>query len=394
MNKKFEYDVVIWGGGVAGLFCLARAVNLGYKVCLLNQGELGWPQTVHAQGIIHGGVKYSIQGKLTHSTTAIESMPERWQSLLQGQAEIDLSRVQVLSRHHDLISRGGFTESVSSFIASKAIKSQSKKLKPEEYPEVFQNSQFSGQIFRVYETVVDPKSLLFQLAAPYQDRIFQYQSILEQKTTNGMSEFVVTDGEHTVAMSSKQVVVCAGAGNEGFLAGMHCRAQRRPLHMVALTFEQEQLPLYAHWLGMSQVPLLTVTTHPSTVKGQTTWYLGGQIAEDGCERDAAAQIETSQKLLAELLPWVDTRSCRWHTMLLDRAEAKQPFGHRPTTSLVHSENNWHIVWPTKLTFAPTLWDNLGSRLWQTAKPIGIPHHETQLPFAGAKVATQFWELNQ
>ncbi|HEY6200467.1 MAG TPA: FAD-dependent oxidoreductase, partial [Candidatus Binatia bacterium] len=52
-------DVLIFGGGAAGLWCLERFRSAGYHALLLESAALGCGQTIAAQGIIHGGGKYA-----------------------------------------------------------------------------------------------------------------------------------------------------------------------------------------------------------------------------------------------------------------------------------------------------------------------------------------------
>ena len=58
-------DVVIVGGGIAGLWILSALRAEGYQTILLEKDALGAGQTLASQGIIHGGTKYALTGKLT-----------------------------------------------------------------------------------------------------------------------------------------------------------------------------------------------------------------------------------------------------------------------------------------------------------------------------------------
>jgi len=52
-----QLDVLIFGGGAAGLWCLDCFRRAGYHALLLESKALGSGQTIQAQGIIHGGGK-------------------------------------------------------------------------------------------------------------------------------------------------------------------------------------------------------------------------------------------------------------------------------------------------------------------------------------------------
>ena len=68
MSQLLTTDVLIVGGGIAGLWLNARLRQQGYNTLLIEQQSLGGAQTVKSQGIIHGGTKYALQGALTGSS--------------------------------------------------------------------------------------------------------------------------------------------------------------------------------------------------------------------------------------------------------------------------------------------------------------------------------------
>ena len=55
MPDALPVDVVIFGGGAAGLWTLDELHRAGRSVVLLESGDLGAGQTIASQGIIHGG---------------------------------------------------------------------------------------------------------------------------------------------------------------------------------------------------------------------------------------------------------------------------------------------------------------------------------------------------
>jgi glycerol-3-phosphate dehydrogenase len=64
-------DVAIVGGGIAGLWLLARLRQRGYGALLIESERLGAGQTICAQGIIHGGAKYACTGRVSDSAKAL-----------------------------------------------------------------------------------------------------------------------------------------------------------------------------------------------------------------------------------------------------------------------------------------------------------------------------------
>src|SRR5688572_29152902 len=97
MPDAYSLDAVILGGGAAGLWTLDRLIARGYQAVLLEAHELGSGQTVASQGIIHGGLKYTLSGLLTPSAQAIRDMPAIWRECLEGRREPKLTNTIVRS---------------------------------------------------------------------------------------------------------------------------------------------------------------------------------------------------------------------------------------------------------------------------------------------------------
>ena len=55
MTAPHSTDIVVFGGGIAGLWLLNRLRDEGYDAILLEADGLGAAQTLASQGIIHGG---------------------------------------------------------------------------------------------------------------------------------------------------------------------------------------------------------------------------------------------------------------------------------------------------------------------------------------------------
>jgi glycine/D-amino acid oxidase-like deaminating enzyme len=127
-------DIVIFGGGIAGLWLLNRLRQQGYDVILLESDALGGGQSLASQGIIHGGLKYALNGVLSPASSAIAQMPERWRSCLQGEGDVDLRGCKVLAPHYFMWSGGGYRSRLKSFLGSKALRGRIDALKPAQYP--------------------------------------------------------------------------------------------------------------------------------------------------------------------------------------------------------------------------------------------------------------------
>ena len=287
MEKTIQTDIVIIGGGIAGLWLLNRLRQSGFSVILLESGSLGGGQTHKAQGIIHSGMKYALQGQSTLAAEAIANMPIIWKDCLQGHGEIDLSNVPILSNQHYLWSTGSLTSKVAGLFAGLTLKSHTQTLSKTDFPKIFQHPQFHGQVYSLDETVIDVYALLRELTIPNQDIIFKIDPMEENQLELDDKDRLISLKIHaapiqTVQVKAQKYIFTAGKGNELVLNKLkHHKigAQRRPLHMVIVKHDFDY-PLYAHCLGLGITPRLTITTHKAQ-DGKFVWYLGGQIAEEG-----------------------------------------------------------------------------------------------------------------
>ena len=356
MSQSLSTDVLIVGGGIAGLWLNARLRQQGFSTVLVERGSLGGGQSLKSQGIIHGGAKYALHGALTGASEAIADMPRRWREALAGNGELDLSGVRILSDAHYLWSPGTLAGNLTSFFASKAVRGRVDQVKGEQLPPALQHPKFKGKVYRLAELVLDVPSLIARLAELAGDSLLAAERI---EPLQGNAELcgLIVDGRE---IRAQRVVLSAGAGNADLLAalGVEQPAQQlRPLHMV-LAKGPALKPLYAHCLGGGPKPRVTVTTHPAA-DGQWVWYLGGDLAEaDGVARDEAAQIEAAKKEMASLLPWVDQSQTRWATLRVDRAEPAQSGLVRPDNAFLAEQQRLLVGWPTKLALAPDFADRV------------------------------------
>lgn len=387
MSQALSTDVLIVGGGIAGLWLNARLRRLGFATVLVENATLGGGQSVKSQGIIHGGAKYALHGALSGASEAIADMPRRWREALAGNGELDLSNVRLLSDAHYLWSPGSLAGNITSFFASKAVRGRVDQVKGDQLPAALQHPAFKGKVYRLAELVLDVPSLVSRLAEMAGDGLLAAQRIAplhEQQALVGLT----VDGRE---IRAQRIVLSAGSGNAELLAALGLdrpTQQLRPLHMV-LAKGPTLKPLYAHCLGGGPKPRVTVTTHPAA-DGQWVWYLGGDLAEaDGVARDESAQIRAAQKELRDLLPWVDQSDIRWATLRVDRAEPAQSGLVRPDNAFLAEQNPLLVGWPTKLALAPDFADRVVAALQRD----GIaPRHHAPLPvLPRPTVARPVWE---
>jgi glycerol-3-phosphate dehydrogenase len=380
-------DVLIFGGGAAGLWCLERFRGAGYHALLLESAALGAGQTIAAQGIIHGGGKYALRGVRDFAAvSATKAMPARWRASLAGKQQPDLSAVHVLSeRCHLWLPKGSLLARVQSWgFMSVVAKAGLLSTPPEPLPEAAWPEALRGSALAVYalaEPVISTGSFLKAFAARHEKYIHRYDVAmlrLEGKT--------VRIGD--VALEARALVLTAGEGNAALLARLGVDGdpmQRRPLGMVLLRGNLR--PLFGHCIvgGKTQLTI--------TAPEQGVWQVGGELAERlAGETDAQRARATALSEIHSRLPGIDLASVEIALYRAVRAEARTADQRRP--SGVHAGELAPGVigaWPTKLSMAPVLADEVFALAVKNLKqPAGYQHHPLP-PWPAPGVARYPWE---
>ncbi|HWP58855.1 MAG TPA: FAD-dependent oxidoreductase [Candidatus Acidoferrales bacterium] len=349
-----KLDVLIFGGGAAGLWCLDAFRRAGYQALLFESNALGAGQTIQAQGIIHGGGKYALRGVRDFAAVrATSAMPERWRRSLAGEAEPALTSTRVLSERCYLwLPRGSCVAAIQSWgfipLVAKAglLATPPEKIPKSDWPEALRGA--AAAVYSLAEPVVSTGSLLENLAARQRNFIFLYRpATLRIRGTAAIID--------ETAFEARAIVLTAGAGNRelGQKAGLDGNLmQRRPLKMVLLRGE---LPaLFGHCVVGGKTEL-TVTTPSSGI-----WQIGGELAERlAREADHARARRAASGALARWFPGLDLSATEIALYEAVRAEARSENLRRP--SGVHASRvapGIFVGWPTKLSLAPLLAEEL------------------------------------
>jgi glycerol-3-phosphate dehydrogenase len=393
--QPINVDITIIGGGIAGLWLLNRLRALGYNAILFEQNRLGGAQTIASQGMIHGGMKYTLGGAFTNLSETIANMPSHWRSCLAGQGDVDLSRAQVLSDQMYLWSSASIGSKLSTFFASRATQGRVKVVVKHERPAVFQDKAFNGKLYRLEEIVVDVPSVVSVLAENSREAIFKIdwqQAKFVLASEGGVEALQINQGGHMLTIHSQRLIFAAGEGNENLLQQLSMtqpEMQRRPLHQVLLKHDYPH-PLYAHCIGTSPIPRLTVSSH-ATSDGKWIWYLGGGLATKGVEQTESKLIATAKQELKDLFSWIDFSQAQWACLRINRAEPSQRDLMLPDVAFAKSCDNVIVVWPTKLTLSPNLATEVVGLLRQQQVSPRYPGLNLLASLPRPKVAQPVWE---
>lgn len=372
--KPMAADVIIVGGGIAGLWLQQRLLSAGFTTVLAEQQRLGGSETGATQGIIHGGVKYALGGRLTGSREAIAGMPERWRRCLDGQGEVDLRGVRVLAEACHLWTLGSPASALASLLDNQALRGRVVALARHEHPACFRQRGFHGTVYRLDELVLDPVSLVRTLATPNLDLMLHLDGV-GKRLTRSADGFVLQTASGP--LHAPRLILAAGSGNPMLLDELGIEApamQRRPLQQVCVTLTHPD-PLYGHCVTSltEEQPELTVTSHP-IASDRWLLYLGGRLADTGSNRTPEQQITAARHLMAEVLPWLPPHLDGWRTLRAERVESADDTTSLPESAFVHEQEGVITVWPSKMSLVPELGDQVIQRLGQ---PLDRTEHEAR-----------------
>lgn len=352
MDSTATFDIVICGGGCAGLWLLNLLKSAGYSVLLVEPNAVGGTQTIASQGMIHGGQRYMLGKESSTHAESVSSLPSRWELCLCGQGEIDLRTVNILSSTQVMWPAGNGLSYFAVNTASYLIKAKTRKLSGQEVPKAL--SGFNVPIFELPEKVLDIASLIKVLSAPHNDSIHI-----------GSVDSLSRDGSLVISghkVNAQTIICAAGLGNEKFLSLLQPNkktSQRRPLRQLMV--KTMPFPLYGHGITTSYKPRVTVTSHPLS-SGGYVWYLGGAIADDTLKLDDHAAISYALQEMKEIFPDFDWSDKEWSSWCGYRAEAYDKNGRLPDGPVIQEYDNVVVAWPTKLTLVPLLGDKVLSLL--------------------------------
>lgn len=351
-----QVDVLIFGGGAAGLWLLDSLSRRGVDALLLESDRLGSGQTIAAQGIIHGGLKYTLQGLLTPSAVQIREMPQLWRECLAGRREPDLNSTRIRADHCYLWRTDSLTSRLGLIGARMGLRVVPQFLSASDRPAVLAGCP--GPVARLEEQVIAPASFLETLFLKHRRRILKIEPArvaIDRDATGGVRSIRLSHssaGRH-LDLEPNRVVLTAGRGNAGLRRQMGLAdnvMQRRPLHMVQLRGDLPQLN--GHCVD-GAATRLTITSDRDDA-GRTVWQVGGQIAELGVSLDERTLVARAKLEIEATIPGIDLRRTQWSAYRVERAEGVMPNATRPETVQLLVDRNVLTAWPTKLALVPIL----------------------------------------
>lgn len=397
-----ELDVLIIGGGIAGLWTLDDLTRRGYAAGLVERDALGAGQTIWSQGIIHGGLKYTLTGLMNPSAEAIREMPGVWRECLAGRVQPDLGKASIRSRCCYLWRTDSIASRLGMIGARVGLRVKPVGLADDERPSVLRNCP--GDVARLDEQAIDPGSVLAVLSRRNAGRIVRGE-VVEVRRRDGSSAHEVrikaARGERRVL--ARSIVLTAGNGIAALRALMRLepgKVQVRPLRMAMLRGPAAgvgALPeLFGHCVDGSRTRV-TVTSAIDAA-GHRVWQIGGEVAEAGVKMtDVREFLAHARSEVEAAIPGLDRSRCSWSLYDAPRAEAATASGRRPDDAVVLVEGAIITAWPTKLALAPRVATLVGEAIERLgiepsggAEPQSV--HEEEGGAGEIAVAAPPWEL--
>jgi glycine/D-amino acid oxidase-like deaminating enzyme len=369
-SATIDADVVILGGGCAGVWLLDELRRRGARAVLLEAGRLGSGQTANSQGILHGGLKYSLAGIISPSARMVRDMPAVWQASLAGRAEPDLSAVKLRGPWCHLWRSGSVTAWAAMLGATMALAVKPVPLADGELPPPL--VECPKPVYRLDEPVIDPLSFLEVMAARNRGLVWKIDAERGLRFENRLGHdertavlVVHPETGRTLRLLSRYLVLSAGEGNARLREQLGLNGQvmqRRPLRVALVRGPLPQLN--GHCVEGTRTKV-TITSAVDA-HGRTVWQLGGQLSEDGVGMETHAFLRHARAELAAALSGWQAGEVEWTAYCLNRAEGFAGEGLLPSDVQIVRDGPVITAWPTKLVLAP----RLGQRVLEIVGTLG------------------------
>lgn len=352
MHHPCPLDVLIIGGGAAGLWLLDELRRDGYAALLVERTALGTGQTIASQGILHSGMKHALAGRVGGFVTALRDAGNQWHDCLVGEREPNLQ---------DLMLRGARTfcwraGTVAGFMghvgARFALQSGLAYIQKEYRPEPLRHCP--GDVFFLEEPIIDPASLLTLLAERNKSSIVHATDMRVSSASSGSVTTIrigTPDGTSGMLLQPRTIVLTAGLGNEALRGACQLpipAMRRMPLSILTV---RGALPTLNGFCIDGTRAKVVVTTQRVSAR-EAVWQVASEcVTENAPPGTFMAEAWRHLNEALPEFPWPQT-TLDTHTAV--RAEGASPDDLRSNDVAIRSEGNVLTAWPTKLVLVPRL----------------------------------------
>lgn len=364
-------DALIFGGSASGLWILNRLQQAGWSALALESDRLGQGQTAACQGIIHGGLKYTLDGRLSASAKAVRAMPAVWRQCLAGERAPVLTDAVLRAPCCHLWPSGRMRGRLGLIGARAGLRIAPVPLPPSDWPA---GLAAVPAVCRLDEQVVSPRRLIAALARPVAERLLQVapDAVGVEGRADADLTVVLTPGRSGAAplrIRPRVVVLAAGIGNAALRARLGLAAGLMQVRSVQMLLARGPLPVLNGHCIEGAAALVTITSDRDA-EGRTVWQIGGGLSEDGVSLPPDELIRQGRRTVAAALGGRTWPGTQWAAYRADKAEVTTPDGCRPDDAYALLEGRVITAWPTKLALVP----RLAERVLALAAPLldGLP----------------------
>jgi hypothetical protein len=348
MNEPLIIDALIVGGGCAGLFALNALRDAGMSALLVENNSLGFGQTTASQGILHAGVKYSLGGLAGDDAKEASEAAHEWVDMLDGKM-VDLKNVRVLTRECHLWRTSSFSGAAGLLGAKLALRTRPQSLAANQRPAWLNG--VSGEVLTLGETVIDPRSLLGELAKPHAHLLLK--GSVSSVRENAHDVEIEIESSRRVLVRARHLILTAGLGNQDILGLAHVAdtsMQQRPLRQAMI---RGALPMvFGHCIDGAKTRITVTSDCIDGAANHVVWHVGGQIAEDGPAMSESDFATFAMDEIKKCIPALSFKGCEFASYKVIRAEPRTGDGRRPPKAFTHTSGRITTIWPVKLVLAP------------------------------------------
>src|SRR5262245_39742307 len=306
--RTYYSDIVVVGGGIAGLWALNRLCHAGYAAVLIERDSLGAGQTLASQGILHGGHRYLLGGRPDDHARAIAPMPAIWRACLAGKSKVNLAAATILAREQHPWLPKALPRGPRGSFAAHAVGARIDRIEPRAWPLALRDLGLpKGDLYRLREDVVDPRTIVIELARPWMERIYRAEVVDVVANGQVVTQVTLQAESMVISLRARYFIFAAGRGNErlvNILQPGNQATQRRPgKQLLGQCMRQ---PISRRCASDGPRPGVTVTAQPLP-DGGYGWYLGGLLADRASELSDEDAIAFAASELKSLFPGLDQR---------------------------------------------------------------------------------------
>ena len=362
MNSDIRVDVVIFGGGIAGLWCLNDIINAGYSAVLFEKHLLGGGQTCHSHVYIHQGHMY----REVELAAAVRSTTAKWDEWLVAS---NIQPVQSGS-HFGFVSLAQARLRTAIWSHDRLRLSWS-RLDRSLFPDALKGGAVRV-VLRSPEYCLDAESIIRVLAKRCEDRIAALDEVLgfdvDLGTSNVKTIQVRLRSGGSIRVIPRAILFAAGSGNQAllnvvslgrpeYLRSVREQQQFRKSHMLVVRGPKKILhPLTGVFPYIGGLFIVCRESDEEVV-----WLVSDDrgpalgAVEEWLSYDARWWLPPVLAALQRLAPtcFANPENLLWAMYDAPKSEGRVAgfIPHEVRLSRFVFANVW-ALWPTKLTMAP------------------------------------------